>query len=157
MTLALYSADTLALGQEVYHAQQDGALNFGMMQHVSVDIPLATIQAQTTAVAFNIGSPLPTNCRLVDYNVNVLTALSGGGATAVSATLQGGADAAGSLVASHSVWTGANPTNSPVGSNPYSSRGGQQIKMTLTNDGTHALSTLTAGHLSVDLFYTILP
>lgn len=155
MTLPLGSADALGIGNEIYHSQQDGALGFGMMQHVSIAVPLATIQAKTSGVAFAVGSVLPANCRLVDYNVNVLTALSGGGAASATATLQGGTDAAGSLVASHSVFTGANPTNSPIGSNPYPSRGGQQIFMTLT--ASVALSALTAGSLSIDLFYTILP
>lgn len=156
MTLANASADSLAIGNEVFHAQQDGALGFGFMQHVSIDIPLATIQAQTSGTAFNVGSALPTNCRLVDYNVNVLTAISGGTLSALTCTLQGGTDAAGTLVASHSVFTGASPTNSPIGSNPYPSRGGQQLKMTLTATGD-TLNHATAGHLSIDLFYTVLP
>jgi hypothetical protein len=129
----------------------------GQVLHANIDIPLATITAQTTAVAFNLGPVLPANCRLIDYNINVLTALSGGSATAVTMTLQGGSDAAGSLIASTSVFTGASSVIATVGSNPYPSRGGQQLKATLTNDGTHALSTLTAGHLSLDLFYTIVP
>jgi len=126
------------------------------IQHVVVDIPLATIQAQTSGTAFNVGAALPANARLVDENLNVLTAVSGGAISAVTATLQGGADAAGTIIASHSVFTGANPTNSPIGSNPYPSRGGQQLKLTLTSTGG-ALSTATAGHLSLDLFYTVQP
>ena len=127
-----------------------------MIQHVVVDIPLTTIQAQTSGTHFAVGAALPTNARLIDYNVNVLTALSGGSSTADTMTLQGGTDAAGSLIASTSVFTGANAVIATVGSNPYPSRGGQQIYMTLTGDGTHALSALTAGHLSVDLFYMVL-
>lgn len=126
------------------------------IQHVVVDIPLATIQAQTSGVAFNIGSPLPTNARLLDYQINVLATLTGGGSTACHATLQGGSDAAGSIIASTDVFT-ATGSFSAIGSNAYPGRGGQQIKMTLTGDGTHPLSGYTTGHLSVDLFYQIIP
>ena len=60
MTLAAQSTDPLAIGNEVFHAQQDGALGFAMLQHVVIDIPLATIQAQTSGAAFNVGAALPT-------------------------------------------------------------------------------------------------
>lgn len=156
MTLPLGSADVLAIGNEVYAAQQSGALGFGMMQHVLIDVPLATIQAGTSGVAFNVGAALPANCRLVDSDINVLTPLSGGGATAVTASLQGGTDAAGSLLAATTVFTGAAAINGQIGSNPYPSRGGQQLKMTITvTTGTQA--GLTAGHLSIDIFYFIAP
>jgi hypothetical protein len=123
------------------------------VQMQSIVIPLATIQAQTSGTAFNVGSALPTNARLIDAEVSVVTPVSGGSISAVTATLQGGSDAAGSIIASHSVFTGANPLNSPVGSNPYPNRSGQQLKMTLTSTGG-ALSTATAGALQVDIFYT---
>lgn len=125
------------------------------VQRITTDIPLTTIQAQTSGVAFNVGSVLPANARLLGAEINVITALSGGSAASATAELQGGSDAAGSIIASTTVFTGAATPISTPGSNPYQSRGGQQIKMTITGDGTHALSTLTAGHLSVDLFVSV--
>lgn len=124
--------------------------------HVTTQIPLATIQAQTSTVAFNVGAVLPANARLVDLNLNVATPITGGTISAITASVSGGSDAAGSLIASHSVFTGANPTNSPVGSNPYPSRAGQQLKMVLTSTGD-TLAHATAGSLNLEIFYAILP
>jgi hypothetical protein len=125
--------------------------------HLTIDVPLATIQAQTSGTAFNVGAVLPANARLLATAINVITPLSGGSAASAVATLQGGTDSAGSLVASTTVFTGAQAVIATPGSNPYAARGGQQLKMTITGDGTHALSTLTAGHLAVDLYYSVLP
>lgn len=127
------------------------------VQRITTDIPLTTIQAQTSGVAFNVGSALPANARLLGAEINVITPLSGGSASTAEASLQGGTDAAGSIIAASAgnVFTGAGAVVATPGTNPYQSRGGQQIKMTITGDGTHALSTLTAGHLSVDLFVSV--
>lgn len=120
----------------------------------TVALTLAQIQATTSGTAFNIGVPLPANARLLASEINVATALSGGGATAVTAALSGGADAPASILAAQSVFTGAAPVNATPGTNPYAARGAQQIKMVLTTTtGTNA--GLTAGVLSVDLFYSI--
>jgi hypothetical protein len=128
-----------------------------VIQTVNIPIPLATITTKTSGVAFNIGSALPAGAFLLAADINVATPLSGGSMTAVTAELQGGSDAAGSIVASTSVFTGAASCIGTPGSNPYANRGGQQIKMTITGDGTHALSALTAGVLSVDLVYGTVP
>jgi hypothetical protein len=134
----------------------------GEIQHLHIDIPLTTIQAEVSGTAFNIGAALPANARLVATELLVVVALSGGSAASAHATIQNTGETAGAILASESVFTGAasTPIGSPgvgVGSNPYVSRGGQQLQMTITGDGTHALSTLTAGHLEVDLFYAVVP
>jgi len=120
----------------------------------TVALTLAQIQASTSGTAFNVGVPLPTNARLIASEINVATALSGGGATAVTASLSGGVDAAATILSAQSVFTGAAPVNAAPGTNPYAARGGQQIKMVITTTtGTNA--GLTAGVMSVDLFYSI--
>jgi hypothetical protein len=136
-----------------------GATAYGAVpQHLVIDVPLATIQAATSGTAFAVGSALPAGARMVDADINVITALSGGGATSATAGLEGGSDSGGSIIAlTGNVFTGASTPVSTVGSNPYRNRGGQQLKMTITGDGTHALSTLTAGHLSIDFLYVIAP
>ena len=152
------------------HGANEGECNAVMMSayastayasqpvHVVVDIPLATIQAQTSGTAFNIGAALPTNAKLTAASITALTDLSGGSAASAHASLQGTGDSAGSILGSTNVFTGAPTTpQSVAGSNPYQSRSGQQLQMVITGDGTHALSTLTAGHLSVDLYYSVLP
>jgi hypothetical protein len=128
-------------------------------QRVTVDVPLATIQAQTSGTAFNVGSALPANARLLNAEVNVLTPVSGGTLSAVTVKLEGGTDTAGSILGGASglsVFTGASAVVAGSGSNPYQSRGGQQVKMTLTATGD-TLADATAGHLSVDLFYSVTP
>lgn len=125
----------------------------GLVLHATIDVPLATIQAGTSGAAFNIGPVMPANARLIDANINVITALSGGGNTTATASLSGGADAVTSIIGATNVFTGAPAVGAAVGTNAYPSRGGQQLKMTVTTSGTE--SALTAGHLSVDVFYTI--
>lgn len=133
--------------------------------HATIDVPLATIQAQTTATAFNLGPVTPANLTLLDHQVSLITPLTGGGETHTTFTLQGGTDAGGTLVsipsgaadlttgAAGASFSGYGATNG--GTNPYSKRGGQQIKGTLTQTGG-TLAGLTAGHFTVDLFYAIL-
>lgn len=128
----------------------------GIELRYTVAIPLATIQAQTSGTAFNVGFPLPANARLNAAEINVATAITGGAISAVTASLSGGSDAAATIIAATTVFTGAAPVIANPGTNPYTARGGQQIKMVLTSTGG-ALSTATAGSLSVDLFYTIVP
>ena len=124
-------------------------------QHLTIDIPLATIQTKTSGTAFNIGSVLPTNCKLLSAALNVLQTTTGGGATAVHATVQGGSDAAGSILGSTDTFT-ATGTFDTAGSDPYPNRSGQQLKMTLTETGG-TLAGLTTGHLSVDIYYNVSP
>lgn len=126
----------------------------GNVLRMNVPLPLATIQAQASGVAFSVGAPLPANARVVGEAINVATALSGGGLSAAVMTLQGGTDAAGSMIASTSVFTGGSAQIATPGSNPYPSRGGQQIKATITATGA-TLAAITAGVLSVDIFYVV--
>lgn len=127
------------------------------LTHVNVDIPLATIQANATGVAFNVGAALPANARLVRSQINVLAAVTGGTLSAVKAKLQG-TGTAGELVG------GAGGVDAFAGAAVFSdvasgteldvNRGGQQLKMTLITTGD-TLAHATAGHLSVDLLYVV--
>jgi hypothetical protein len=102
---------------------------------------------------------LPANTKLIGAAINVITALSGGGNTTATASLAASADSTfptnpkATIIAATTVFTGAFTPISVVGSNPYEARGGQQLQMTITTSGTQ--SALTAGVLSVDVFYTI--
>jgi hypothetical protein len=128
----------------------------GVVMHATLSIPLATIQAATSGTAFNIGPVMPANARLIDAQVNVITAVSGGAISAATLSVSGGADAVTSIVGATNVFTAAPTPGAAVGTNPYPGRGGQQLKATLTTTGG-APSTATAGNLSVDVFYTIVP
>lgn len=127
--------------------------------HGNIAVPLATIQAGTSGTAFNIGNVLPANTKLIGASINVVTPLSGGANTTATASLATSADATfptnakATIIAATTVFTGAFTPISVIGSNPYDSRGGQQLQMTITTSGTQ--SALTAGVLSVDVYYTI--
>lgn len=123
--------------------------------HVSIAVPLATIQAQTSGTAFNVGSVLPTNAKLLSAEVDVVTPVSGGSLSAVAMTLEGGSDAAGSIIASTSVFTGASAVIATPGSNPYANRSGQQLKMKLSAT-SDTLANATAGSLVVNIVYSVL-
>lgn len=125
--------------------------------HVNVDIPLATIQAETSGTAFNVGAALPANARLLRSQVNVIAAITGGSISAMKAKLQG-TGTAGELVGGAGgvdAYAGAAVfTDVASGTDLDVNRGGQQLQMTLTATGD-TLAHATAGHLSVDLFYAV--
>lgn len=129
----------------------------GSLQHLVIDVPLATIQAATSGTAFNVGAVLPANVRVMAADINVIQVVAGGSiATSAVAKVQNTGETAGSLAGGSggaNVFTGATLGPAPVtGSNPYPSRGGQQLQMTITT-GAGALSGATTGHLAVDIFY----
>lgn len=130
------------------------------VQHVNIDVPLATIQAETSGTPFNIGAALPANAKLINAKLNVLATITGGTITACKAKVQGGADTDGSIIggaAGVDVFTAANVSfGESTGSDPYVDRSGQQLKMTITATGD-TLAHATTGHLSVDVFYAVLP
>lgn len=126
----------------------------GIVLHASIAITLAQIQATTSGTAFTISPAMPANARLFEAEVVTTQTFAGGGVTAVTASLSGGTDANGTILGTGATILTAGAINGAVGSNPYQQRGGQVIKMVITNTGgTNA--TLTAGTLTVDLFYTI--
>ena len=123
--------------------------------HATIDIPLATIQAKTSTTPFNIGSVLPTNCQLLSTELNVIQTVTGGSISACHVTVANTSAAAGEIMASSDVFTATGLQNH-VGSNPYQTRGGQQLQAILTTVGD-TLANATAGHLAVSLFYAVLP
>ena len=119
---------------------------YAAIKHLTVNLTTAQIQAQTSGTAFTIVT-LPTPFYLLGaevVNTQAFTVL-----TTMTASLLGGADAAGSILAAGTVFA-LGAINAAPGSNPYQKRGGQAIKLTLT--GSAALSTIGAGSLTVDLF-----
>lgn len=118
--------------------------------------PLATLQAAgaTSSATFNIGGALPSDARLMRTELEVVQVLAGGLLVAASATIQGGSDANGTLLSSLSVLGGTGQFSGD-GSNPYCSRGGQQITLDVTLTGA-TFSALTAGSLTARLFYSVI-
>lgn len=124
------------------------------IQRLAIPITLAMIQAQTSGSAFNIGKVLPTNARVMDCEVAVTTPVSGGSLSGMTLKVQGSTDAAGALMGAQNVFTGCPAVGNTIGSNPYASRGGQQLQATLTAS-SDTLANATAGALIVNVFYAI--
>jgi hypothetical protein len=125
-------------------------------QHITVDLPLATLQTETSGTAFNIGAALPANAQIVDAEIDVVAVLAGTGPlTAAHITVQNTSETAGALIASTDIFTATGYIRN-VGSNPYPTRGGQQLQATITAVGG-TMAALTAGHVQVHLFYQIVP
>lgn len=125
-----------------------------VLTHVTIAIPLATIQAKTSGTAFNIGSALPANAQLLGSAINVTTTVTGGTISACTMTVQNTGETAGAIQASKSVFTATGRFNT-AGSNPYQTRGAQQLQATLTATGD-TLANATTGVLAVELFYAVL-
>jgi hypothetical protein len=125
--------------------QGNGAAGAGV-QRISVSYTLTQLQALTSGTAFTVAT-LASNQRLLGAEFVVGTALAGN--TSDHITLQGGSDAAGTILASQDIFTAAG-TFAPPGTQTYQSRGGQAIKATIT--GGSALSGLSAGALQINLY-----
>jgi len=132
--------------------------NQGEVIHVNIDVPLATLQGKTSGTAFNIGAALPANARLLRSCINLIQVFAGGTISAAVATVQNTGETAGALQASTNVFTGAAiATTDTAGSNPHPNRGGQQLQMTVTQTTDTNMAHLATGHLSVDLYYAVVP
>lgn len=120
----------------------------------AVNMNVAAIKAAGAVTTFQYTLvTLPNPGKLLRIEVLVNTILAGTGLSTSLLTLEGGSDAVGSLVGSVSTQT----TGYKAGgaSNPYISRDGQALKMSLTiTGGTLKLSGLTAGDITVNYWYT---
>jgi hypothetical protein len=156
--LAYSDASSPALGSTTVQ----GAIDAIKLQAVSTAIQRLTQSISTAdlqalgAIAsgsINIGSALPTNARVIGVEFNVSQALAALGLSVAIATVQGSADLAGSLMASTTLLgTGY---FGGTGTNQYLTRSGQQLTITFTLTGA-LLSALTAGALTVNVFYAVI-
>jgi hypothetical protein len=120
----------------------------------TVQIPLTTLQSFVTpSQSFNVGPVLPANARLLGAEIVVNIAFTGPGLVSATGTVQGSTDAAGTLVTGASLTTVQKVGNN--GSNPYNSRGGQQVTVVVTLVGLN-LNQLTSGNINVNLFFQVL-
>jgi hypothetical protein len=125
-----------------------------LLYQVTTALLLADLQALGAALTstINVGAALPANARVIGAEIQGVTPFAGAGLVSAVATLQGGADAAGSLVTAYAATAAG---FGAVGSNPYKSRGMQQITMTVTLVGVN-LNALTAGAITARAWYLVL-
>lgn len=108
------------------------------------------------AQAINVGAVLPANAVVLAHEVNIATLFSGGGATAVKMDL-GGTDAD-AILSQLDVFTGAatGALSPGTGVHPQGKFGAEQLKATFTPDAGHSLDGLTAGALTITVWYAVL-
>ena len=122
------------------------------------NVTLAQLQAKgaTATGTFNVGAVLPAGARLVNISPEIIVtqAFAATGLTTVIATVQGGADGAGTLGTASPGTAAAASYGCITPTNPYMSRATQQITVTVTLGGA-LLNGLTAGAFTVNVLYEI--
>lgn len=106
--------------------------------------------------AINVGPVLPAGAVVLAREVDVTTLFSGGGASAVNLVL-GGTDPDAIVAGPLDIFTGA-ATGKQIGTSgvrPTGSYGGEQLAATIDIDAGHNLAGLTAGDLTVRVWYTV--
>lgn len=116
-----------------------------------------TEASNNTSQAINIGATLPANARIVSVDMRALTVFTGGSVSAVTCDVgtSGDVDA---LVDGADLQTTAvdgGPATMPQGVRPNKTfvSGGAQLLATFYPDSGHALLALTAGSVTIDVFY----
>lgn len=125
------------------------------IQRLTQNITTSNLQdaGATASASFNIGSVLPANSRVLGVEVQVTQILAGGLLVVAVVTVKGGADTAGSLLASSTLLTTG--YYGGVGTNPYLTRGGQQLTATVTLTGA-LFNALSSGAFTINVFYAII-
>lgn len=108
------------------------------------------------AQVVNVGAALPANAVVVAHEVQVDTLFSGGSASAVKLDLGGTAPTA--IANQMDVFTGAatGALSPRTGAHAQGKFGGQQLAAKFTPDGGHTLLGLTAGDVTITVWYVVL-
>jgi hypothetical protein len=129
-----------------------------VVQKKTVTITEATLTAAVNgqAQAVNVGTALPTNAVVIAHEVNVATLFSGGSATAVKMDLGGTSTTA--IVNQLDVFTGAatGALSPRTGAHAQGKFSAEQLVATFTPDAGHTLAGLTAGSLTITVWYVVL-
>lgn len=159
---AAYISDpTTAPGR--WHIGQSDALAGAIPQLRTVTVPRASLTSAVNGAAqsINLDAVLPANARIVGADARAYTPFTGGGATAVTLDIgtTGDLDA---IVAAANVLAAAvdgGPSTMPRGIRPNKTfvTAGAQLLATFTPDGGHNLAGLTAGSITIDVWFLVLP
>jgi hypothetical protein len=126
----------------------------GSLTPVTLTLDLAALNALGAGLSATIPiATLPANARVTQPEIQEVQAKAGPGLTAALATMQASIDSAGTLVAAAN---GLVVGNYGLGLNPYPSRSGQTIELTLTLVGiSGGFAALTAGEVTARFVYDI--
>ncbi len=150
-------AQTAAAGAGEWVYAEIGAQNVadGGVQMLQVTLGHADLTAAALTETLNVGSALPAGSRILGVESELTEVFSGGGASAMTASL-GVAGALTELVNARNVFTGqALAIVSGNGSRPNGTRSGQlQAQFTATGANVVALTT---GSITFRVFYVVRP
>ena len=109
------------------------------------------------AQAINLGAVLPESAVVLASEVNIATLFSGGSATAVKLDI--GGTTATAITNQADVFAGAatGKLSLATGSHVRGHFGGEQLVATFTPDAGHTLDGLTAGDLTITVWFFVLP
>lgn len=130
-----------------------GGVSPGLVRKLVIDVPLATLQGETSGTPFGIFTyavpPTGFQQSLLRSEINVVQALAAAGLAATHVELGNAANNA-AFVASTDI-NGATGLFATPGSNPTISPDGN-IELTVTLGGA-TMAALTAGHIQVNLYF----
>jgi hypothetical protein len=145
----------LLCGASVAQNPGGGAALLAMTLAATVFVAqFAALAAGVKSASVPLGDVLPAGARPFVRELTLITAFSGGGATAVTMDL--GGTVPNDIVADQSLFTGAPAAMAGAnGVNPTGDHGSEQLHVTITADVD--LNKLTAGSVAVAFCYVILP
>lgn len=112
-----------------------------------------------TAAVVNIGATLPANARILSCDARSFTAFSGGSISTLSMKIGTSGDDDALVSASDMVAAAVDggPSTFTRGIRPNKTfiSSGAQLIATFTPDGSHKLSDLSAGSITIDVFYMV--
>jgi hypothetical protein len=132
-------------------------------QKASVTVAFGALAAGNSnglAVSANLGAALPANARILGAALRLTTPFTGGGATAVTVDIGTAGDPIAIVAAAdalHAAVDGMAFTQ-PAGKAPNKFFAtSAQLLARFTPDGSHTLLGLTAGSITIDVLYSVLP
>jgi hypothetical protein len=152
---SIFTATTIEGQLQEVKALADAAI---ALQKRTVTIGHADLTEATnnTAQAIAIGAALPANAVVLGHEVHVTTVFSGGSASAVTVDI-GGTDPD-AIVDGMDIFTGAatGALTGTAGVHPKGKFSAQTLTATFLTDASHALLGLSAGALTITVWFSVL-
>jgi hypothetical protein len=152
---SLFTATTVEAALAEVKAEADAAIALQKRTVTVTDVTLTDAVAGEAQVVA-IGAALPANAIVLAHEVLVTTLFSGGSVSAVKLDIGGTVAAA--IVSQMDVFTGAATGSlSPrTGAHAQGKFSAQQLNATFTPDGGHTLAALTAGSVTITVWFSVL-
>lgn len=158
LLLAAAACSTLGgSGGPVLGQGGESSVGAGVIQKRTITLTPASFAGVAADTAtLNIGAILPANARIISREVRIATELTGGGVASVTASV-GVAGATTEIVNAQDVFGTSGNVPGTAGANPnplYATA--SQLIVTITSTSAN-LDLLTAGSVTIDVMFTVLP